>query len=305
MKNKLAIIILDGNGTKVRQLSASRLALGLGACLVGLILACSVAVVWDYGVKKQQLAKRGALQKALAEKQSLVKEQQKHLKAFTKQLNNLSQKIAELRRVENDIRVVANLEPNHAQENVFGIGGSEGEGFESRGDVANQVPADDNLSGQKQPISTSSYARTVAGRGLLLDQHLNLLAAIPSIRPAEGMVVADFKRSMSNLTGREEFHQGLDIANSKGTPVVATGDGRITFVGFRPTDGKTIIIDHGFGYVTEYTHLDEVFKQVGEPVKRGEQIATMGGSGQNQMSQLHYEVHLNGIPVDPSRYILQ
>ncbi len=307
MKKKLAIIILDGSGTQVRQLATSRLTIAIGVCLVVLLLAGGAAIFRDYGVKKQQLARRGALQKALAEKQSLIREQQKHLNAFSKQLNSLSQSLAELGNVEENIRLIANLEPNHAQENVFGIGGSATEGYEGRGDVESEIgkqAAEDPAA--PRASAGGSYEKSLSPEGTLrLDRHPNLLAATPSIQPAGGMITACFKRSMSDLTGREEFHRGLDIVNEQGTPVVATADGRITFVGSRPAAGKTVVIDHGFGYVTEYTHLGEVFKQAGEQVRRGEQIGTMGASGQGKVSRLHYEVHLNGIPVDPSRYILQ
>lgn len=308
MKKKLAIIILDASGARVKQLAVSRFIVVVGICLLMVLLAGSAFLVWDYGAKKQQLAKREVLRELLAEEQGTIREQQKHLKAFVNRLDKLSKNIVDLARFENDIRVIANLEPNHAQESVFGIGGSAADDYESGSDTISRskMPDNGNPAGQKATSLSNMHQPGVAGKGIMMfDQHPNLLAATPAIRPAEGTITTCFKRSLSNLTDREEFHQGLDIVNEKGTAVVATAEGRITFAGSMPGSGKTIIVDHGFGYVTEYTHLDEILVQVGEPVKRGQQIATMGSSGPGKMSQLHYEVHLNGIPVDPSRYILQ
>ncbi len=307
MKNKLSIIILDSKGSPVRQLTASRLAVSVSLILLVIFIVGSMALIWDYNEKRQKLSQRGVLQKALAEKQAVIRQQKRHIESFVTQLANLSQNIAELKRFESEIRVVANLEPNHDQESVFGIGGSAGEGFKT------DIESEKNKNGiEINRIEQSSSHSIIQDQKrtfeMLLEQSEsmpNMLASTPSIRPADGQIVTGFERRKSLLTDREEFNQGLDIVNEKGTPVIATADGQVTFSGFKPTTGQTLIIDHGFGFVTEYDHLDSILKQVGEQVKRGEQIATMGESGQADTPHLHYEVHLNGIPVNPSRYILQ
>ena len=68
--------------------------------------------------------------------------------------------------------------------------------------------------------------------------------------------------------------------------------------------GNVVVIDHGHGIVTRYAHLSKGLKKTGEQVKRGDIIAQMGSSGRSTGPHLHYEVHLNGVPVNPSSYIL-
>ncbi len=68
--------------------------------------------------------------------------------------------------------------------------------------------------------------------------------------------------------------------------------------------GKMIVIDHGHGMVTRYAHIHKMLKKCGDAVKKGDTIALVGNTGRSTGSHLHYEVHLNGIPVNPAKYIL-
>jgi murein DD-endopeptidase MepM/ murein hydrolase activator NlpD len=100
------------------------------------------------------------------------------------------------------------------------------------------------------------------------------------------------------------LHKGLDIAARKGTPILATADGIVTFAGKKGLLGKTIVIDHGHGMKTRYGHNHKLLKKRGDRVKRWEPIALMGSSGRSTGPHTHYEVHLNGVPVNPEKYIL-
>jgi murein DD-endopeptidase MepM/ murein hydrolase activator NlpD len=102
----------------------------------------------------------------------------------------------------------------------------------------------------------------------------------------------------------KEFHRGLDIATRKGTPIISTADGVVTFAGRKGGLGKVLVIDHGHGMVTRYCHLQKWVVGSGTRVKRGDKIALVGNSGRSTAPHLHYEIHLNGIPVNPSKYIL-
>jgi murein DD-endopeptidase MepM/ murein hydrolase activator NlpD len=132
----------------------------------------------------------------------------------------------------------------------------------------------------------------------------NLLSSTPSIRPAKGWISSRFGYRESPFTGLREFHKGLDIANRKGTPIIATGDGTVTFAGSKGFLGKMVVINHGHGMVTRYGHLQKISVKRKDNVKRGDTIGYMGNSGRGTGSHLHYEVLLNGIPVNPKKYIL-
>ena len=108
----------------------------------------------------------------------------------------------------------------------------------------------------------------------------------------------------SPYTGLREFHRGLDIATREGMPVVASADGVVTFAGKKGFLGKVLRIDHGHRMVTRYGHLRTVLKKRGDVVKRGDIIGRVGKTGRSTGPHLHYEVFLNGIPVNPEKYIL-
>ena len=106
------------------------------------------------------------------------------------------------------------------------------------------------------------------------------------------------------FTGYRQMHHGLDIANHRGTPIIATADGRVSSVGRNSGLGKIVAIDHGYGFRTRYAHLSEIKVKRGQRVKRGDVIGLMGSTGYSTGPHLHYEVIRNGKTVNPIKYIL-
>ncbi|WP_051688210.1 M23 family metallopeptidase [Desulfofalx alkaliphila] len=128
-------------------------------------------------------------------------------------------------------------------------------------------------------------------------------AAKPQGLPAEGSISSGYGYRKSPFNGRSVFHPGIDIAASHGTPVVATGQGVVTFAEYRSGYGRTVIIDHPYGFRTLYAHNSRLNVSVGDHVARGDVIAYVGSTGASTGPHLHYEVHLNGQHVDPADYI--
>ena len=101
-------------------------------------------------------------------------------------------------------------------------------------------------------------------------------------------------------------HEGIDISARRGTPVVATADGRVTFADWRPGYGYTVEIDHGNGIKTRYAHNHENLKvRVGDQVRRGDVIAHVGSTGLAKGPHVHYEVLVDGRAVNPEHYRLE
>ena len=98
-------------------------------------------------------------------------------------------------------------------------------------------------------------------------------------------------------------HQGLDLSAPKGTKVRATADGRVSFAGRSGDFGRLVIVDHADGYQTRYAHLKSIEVKEGKRVKRGTVIGTVGKSGNATGFHLHYEVRLQGTPVNPRSYL--
>ncbi len=136
------------------------------------------------------------------------------------------------------------------------------------------------------------------------NEYVSLMEHVPTLWPADGRFTAGFGwRHDPLLPGRWEFHKGIDIANSIGTPVYAAASGKVVWTGWNGGYGKTIIIDHGNGIKTLYAHLYKIEVKIGQEVKKGQEIAKMGSTGRSTGPHLHFEVHVNGVAVDPLRYL--
>ena len=131
-----------------------------------------------------------------------------------------------------------------------------------------------------------------------------LLSSTPSIWPTEGWVSSPFGYRQSPFTAKREFHRGLDISTRVGTPIVAPASGKVIFTGIDNGYGRTVVIDHGNGVTTRYAHLKNWVVKMSETVERGQLIARVGSTGRSTGPHLHYEVRLNGLCVNPKRYIL-
>ena len=127
-----------------------------------------------------------------------------------------------------------------------------------------------------------------------------VIAVTPSIWPATGDVSSPYGLRW----GGTDFHPGIDIANDAGTPIIATADGIVTAAGWNSGGyGNMVDIDHGNGLMTRYGHAQRVVVTTGQQVKRGQVIAYMGSTGFSTGPHVHYEVRVNGKPVNPSSYL--
>ncbi|MCK8824541.1 M23 family metallopeptidase [Fuchsiella alkaliacetigena] len=137
-------------------------------------------------------------------------------------------------------------------------------------------------------------------------EYNDYLASKPSgwpVKTNEKRITSKYGYRSHPVTGRRTFHNGLDIGVWYGTEIYATGEGKVIEAGWKGGYGRTVIIDHGFGYRTLYGHNQSLNVSVGDKVERGELIAYSGNSGQSTGPHLHYEVHVDGKPVDPLEYI--
>lgn len=137
----------------------------------------------------------------------------------------------------------------------------------------------------------------------VLEDVAALEEATPSIWPAEGDYTSGFGFRMNPVEGRMIFHSGIDIANRRGAPIVAAAPGLVKDVSFNDGYGNVVEVDHGFGITTLYAHCTSVLVQEGQPVAEGDPIATVGTTGRSTGPHLHFEVHIDGHPVDPMAYL--
>lgn len=140
----------------------------------------------------------------------------------------------------------------------------------------------------------------------LFKNHDEMLKCIPAIQPVSNknlkQTASGYGLRIDPIYKTTKFHSGMDFSANIGTPVYATGDGRVIKVGWESGYGKIIKIDHGFDYVTWYAHLNNYKVRVGQRVVRGEVIGEVGNTGKSTGPHLHYEVHVKGKVVNPVNY---
>jgi murein DD-endopeptidase MepM/ murein hydrolase activator NlpD len=305
MKKNLTLLLFDATGKPVRQTTIPRILMPM---TVLLFLGIAIALYWgisDYQRLKNRTKDVHSLRSALQAQQERVVQQQDQIVAFTQKFDALKAQLAELQNFEQKIRIIANLEASQNGSSLFGVGGSDPEDLdpatmieEDYQELARDMHADikeiDHASQNQHDSFSSIYSQ--------LEGKRNLLAATPSIRPVKGWISSRFGYRSSPFTNRREFHRGLDIATHAGTPIIAPADGLVTYSGKKGLMGNMITIEHGFGLVTRYGHIQKLLKKKRERVKRGETIALVGNTGRSTGPHLHYEVRLNGVAVNPTNY---
>lgn len=315
MRNKISFLIVSNSGAPARQFSASKITFTLVGGTLCLLLAAFGYMVYDYlDLKRDARLIHGRASEIASELQTSNEEiqlQRKQIQSFAKDLTGLKEKLLALDEFEKQIRVIANLDKSNETDNLFGVGGSIPEDLEA------DVPLKEKhnslmreMHDQIDQLEVAAVNQQSDFQSLLkhLELQHNLLASTPTIRPisprTDSWVTSSFGHRISPFTNRREMHKGYDIATTQGTPVLATADGVVTFVGNRGLLGQTIVIDHGHGIVTRYGHCSKVLKKRGEKVGRWDTIALVGNTGRSTGPHVHYEVLLNGLAVNPEKYIL-
>jgi hypothetical protein len=128
-------------------------------------------------------------------------------------------------------------------------------------------------------------------------------ASTPQLWPTTGRITSGFGYRINPITGRLEFHKGMDISNKSRTPVICSARGKVFYTGWFGGYGKVVIVKHGFGYSTLYGHLSKIYVSSGQNVNKGDLIAGIGNTGLSTGSHLHYEVRYFNKPKNPLYFV--
>lgn len=123
-----------------------------------------------------------------------------------------------------------------------------------------------------------------------------------AVVPVTGRITSRFG---ANESIRDHTHKGIDIAAVRGTPILATASGKVTFAGWSSGYGYLVKIDHGNGVETYYGHCSKLYVSAGDTVEAGEGIAAVGSTGNSTGNHLHFEIRLNGNQVNPESFVYQ
>lgn len=136
-----------------------------------------------------------------------------------------------------------------------------------------------------------------------LDSRRIVLESIPALWPVRGILSSGFGVRTSPFTDTPVFHHGLDIIARPGVPVRAAAAGKVVRSGYESLFGNVVVVEHGYGYRTLYAHLGKQLAAAGDIVQKGDPVGTVGETGRTTGAHLHYEVHVNGLAVNPFRFL--
>ncbi len=250
----------------------------------------------------QPLFRSDDREKLLLENEALKAE----LKNLDKKYSSLINELNELGYLSNTLRSIVNLKPLEDKERQLGKGGSV-LSIELLNNLKLGTDVKESLTAIESIINRFEFEK-VEYKNLekRILENEKFYESVPVLIPTIGEFSIDgFGMRVHPILKIRRMHEGIDILNDPGTPVYAPGAGKVTYVGRKAGLGITMEIDHGFGYKTVYGHLSKTLVPEGQLVKRGDKIALSGNTGLSTGPHLHYEVHLNGIPQDPSEYFIE
>jgi murein DD-endopeptidase MepM/ murein hydrolase activator NlpD len=225
---------------------------------------------------------------------------------LNKRLDESSQILAQMQERDNNIyRTYFEANPIPEEQRKAGFGGVNRykflEGYDNSQLVINATKKLDILS--KQIVVQSKSLDEIVE---LAKEKEAMLASIPAIMPVKkedlSYVASGFKWRMHPILKIRKFHKGMDFKAPVGTPIYASGNGKVVLARRSATFGKVVYIDHGYGYRTIYAHMSKIKARRGQKVKRGDIIGYVGNTGRSVAAHLHYEVHKNGRAVNPINY---
>lgn len=289
------MIVPDRDSTTRRYRISHRLVVGV---LGGLALGAATLV--GLGVHYVSLLDRARENRLLRDENAQLRGQLLHVREKVAQIDETLDRIE---RFDQKLRAITSLN----DERGLAIGPLEGPGEVAREESRAGEGAADLLGDRLDSLvdQAARNERSLAELQRYFEDQRSLLASMPSIWPARGWVTSDFGTRLDPYTAKRVMHQGIDIANRHGAPVVAPADGVVVFAGVEGAYGKVLVLDHGFGIKTRYAHLSEFHVERGASVKRGQKIGAIGNTGRSTGPHLHYEVRVNGISENPRKFILE
>ncbi len=299
-KDYFNVLVFGQKTSKTRHLRIHKKTFTIGLYLLGFGLLSTIFFLCDYiQVRKKTFE--------LSQLRQQTQEQKSKIHFFSSKIEDLEKQLSRLKDFDKRIRIIANLEKSQETTSFMGMGGP------SPSDVREKLRVEKDEKGLAQQLrtdierlesETTSQEESLSELEKLLQSKKEMLVHTPSIWPVHGWVTSGFGFRTNPFTGLNQMHEGLDISNRVGTPVIATADGIVSDTGKDSSHGNVVVVSHGFGINSRYFHLSKIFVRAGQKVKRGDKIAEVGTTGKSTGPHLHYEVRVNGIPVNPVRYIL-
>ncbi|MEX0979745.1 MAG: M23 family metallopeptidase [Gemmatimonadota bacterium] len=298
------VLVLGSGGSPARQFSlpqrAFRIGAGAGAFLLVLVLGLTATLGFGGAARMEA--------NSLERENALLTSE---LEELRQRVNGLEGDLAVLSGRDAEFRVLAGLDSIDEDVRRVGVGGPGSPTLEAhplfavdpvRGEEAFALSYDLNVLERRVKLLAESLTEASDS----VSTRRDVMEATPSILPTAGYLSSRFSNARPHpIHHRTLPHEGIDVAAPRGTPILAAAKGRVRFAGRRAGYGLVVELDHGFGHTTLYGHANALVVSRGQNVERGDVIAQVGSTGIATAPHLHYEVRVNGRPVDPLNYVIQ
>ena len=293
-------MFLPGPNERVRTLSISKSALKTALLSLFGIIILSLYLVYEYNDAKDKVWELQSVREELMQQKAQVQN-------FALNMLDYKRQMFLLRDLDTKLRRVVSLGPRDRAQQVLGIGGPDELGIQNLATMG-EKKQEEALKEMHQELSQLKGAASRQETSLQMlieyfEDKRSLYASTPSAWPVRGWITSPFGNRTSPFSGILKFHEGLDIAAQTGTPVMAPADGVVVKAGFSTGYGNMVEISHGYGIKTIFAHNSRLNVKAGQRVRRGDVISYVGDSGSSTGPHLHYEVRLNGLPVNPTKYM--
>jgi len=298
-RDHYTVLIVPQKKSSVRRISASSNAIRLVTIMALIVSMSFLYIFYDFLTAQRENYE-------LYELRKLSEAQREQIHRISSKIGYFEKKLESLKEYDHKIRSMADMFRQGKQERVpyRGVGGPspDNHGLISRGSDAAMIGRM-NKSMDQLIQEASNQERSFKEVIEFLENRKSILARMPSIWPVEGWITSRFGLRSSPFSGRKEFHGAIDIAARSGKRVIAPADGIVSEVDHRSDLGNSITLDHGNGITTSYAHLLKSNVQKGKSVRRGDVIGFVGSTGRSTGPHLHYIVQMDGVPVNPRKYL--
>lgn len=301
LKKEFTFVVIPPKTSKVLRLKVPKPLMVAGLALLAVFVLVAVVSIYRAVTLQGELL-------AYERLKSDYLRQQVSIKKVANQVDQFKGEIDHLRELDYKLRLITDLEVERPGPSIYGIGGFSESGDQTLLKQANLNGMDllavlnKDLSRLEKMVRYQEESFNSL-KAYLADKQ-DLIQRTPYRWPVRGFLSSTFGPRTDPFTGNSRLHEGIDIVAPKGTPIKAPADGIITYAGLDPSLGNMLVLDHGYGVITRYGHLNANLVREGQRVKRGDSIATVGSTGRSTGPHLHYEIRINDVSINPLKLII-
>jgi murein DD-endopeptidase MepM/ murein hydrolase activator NlpD len=298
VRERHTVSLRIGYGERAREFHIGRTGLMATVATLALLFFAATHFLYDYRENLSKLRDLSVLRQR-------VSEQNLTLYNLHSKFESLDTEVERLRALDERVRSLArinqSLRPAGAAkaDRPAGIGGMETQ----EAAVASRLDRLLDLRFEQLRKAVLVDVKDLEILAEQLDSRRIVLSSIPALWPVHGILSSGFGVRTSPFTDTPVFHHGLDIFARPGAPVRAAAAGKVVRSGYESLFGNIVVLEHGYGYRSLYAHMRERLVAVGDMVEKGDPLGTVGDTGRTTGPHLHFEVHVNGLAVNPSRFL--